>query len=791
MSTVVTAFGNYVKGQLDHDLNGRYDLPTYNTGQDIFTNWISNYKGNAIFSSGLISEVAFQDCAFIEYKFGITQDYLICATNAQFQFLAYDTNGNFGWVLSGGTPLQVVTPYTLADAKTISQKGSYTQNSDVMYLANRSYPPYRLTRTASNAFTMFKASVHDAFTPSVGGSAKTIQNIFNTPVAGTTATQLNINGHGYTVNEQIFINSTSIPQWDGYAAAIIQVVDANNVIVSVDSSSFPTYTTGAGTTNLVTGGDWPGCVCFYKGRLWYGSTPSKLTTLYMSRIASYDDFTSADSPVTDASPFTFTCTDIVQQIEWIFPGDNSLIVGSTDGIIAVNGGTVNTAITPSTVQANISSAEPTNGFYPLKKDGLIFYVGRASRNIYSFKYDILTEAFLSSDANLEAYDVTRGNISKIRYRHDRNNLIYSLRGDGNLVSLVFQEKENINGWHVRNTQGTFSDVAVMGDNLGNPQLFSLVNRNGTFYVERQADYVEFKKLQDFWTPSTDSTDQAQNQDIDQEAYLRYVSEQLRGCNYLDNSISFQDYRTSTITFTATGTDPNYGNEPSGTLVSTASDFTSADVGKHIAYKTATGYESGRYIITAYTNATTVSVTVLQTPKIDSAGPVSTNLYVWSSWYKSFVTVSGLSQYNGKQVGLVTDGGFLDAVTVSGGTITLPNQTTSIVIGLQYTGIMKSMSLGFSVQGKNTQVTYKIVSKFSLRFVSSMGVRAGTSLYDLTDVQLRTTPNLNYLPPAPLDGTYDVEITDDSEEDKYVYVVQSDPLPAILTNNAVEANYSVQ
>jgi hypothetical protein len=704
MSTVVTAFGNYVKGQLDHDLNGRYDLPTYNTGQDIFTNWISNYKGNAIFSSGFISEVAFQDCAFLEFKFGITQDYLICATNAQFQFLAYDTNGNFGWVLNGGTPYQLTTPWTLADIKFIAQRGAFTQNSDVMYLAHRNYQPRVLTRTSSNTFTI------------------------------------------------------TTPSW---------------------------------VNNPFTSPNWPGAVCFYKGRLWYGSTPTNLTTLWMSRIAAYDDFTLTDNPVTDASPFSFTCTDIVQQIEWIFPGDNSLIVGSTDGIIAVNGGTVNTAITASTVQANISSAEPTNGFYPLKKDGLIFYVGRASRNMYSFKYDILTEAFLSSDANLEAYDVTRGNISKIRYRHDRNNLIYSLRGDGNIISLVFQEKENINGWHVRNTQGTFNDIAVMGNNLGNPQLFALVNRNGTFYVERQADYVEFKKLQDFWTPSTDITNQAQNQDIDQEAYLRYVSEQLRGCNYLDNSLTFQDYRTSTITFTPTGTDPNYGNEPSGTIVSTANDFTSADVGKHIAYKTATGYESGRYIITAYTNATTVSATVLQTPKIDSAGPVSTNLYVWSSWYKSFVTISGLSQYNGKQVGLITDGGFLDAVTVSGGAITLPNQTTSIVIGLQYTGIMKSMSLGFVMQGKNTQVTFKIVSKFSLRFVSSMGVRAGTSLYDLTDVQLRTTPNLNYLPPAPLDGTYDVEITDDSEEDKYVYVVQSDPLPAILTSNAVEANYSVQ
>lgn len=700
MSKIVTAYGNFAKGQIDHDMNGRYELPAYNTGMDIFTNFISNYKGNAVFSSGFLSEVAFQDCAFIEFKFGITQNYLIAATNAQFQFLAYDTNGNFGWVLSGGTPLQVVTPYTLADIKFISQRNSYSQNSDTMYIAHRNYEPRKLIRTGATSFTL------------------------------------------------------------------------------------GTYTR---TSDPFTGPNWPGCVCFYKGRLWFGSTPNKLTTLWFSNIALYDDFT-VQSPLTDASGFSFTVTDITQQIEWIFPGDNSLIIGATDGIIACNGGTVNTAITPATVQANISSAEPTNGVYPLKKDGLVFYVGRASRNIYSFKYDILTEAFLSSDANLAAYDITRGNLGKLRYRHDRNSLIYSLRGDNHLISLVFQEKENINGWHDRNTQGLFTDLAVIGDNLGNPQLFVLVNRGGTFYVEKQADYVEFKKRQDFWTPTTDKLHQSQNQLLDTEAYLRYVSEQLRNCIYLDNALTFSDLRSSTITFTPTGTDPSTGT-PSGTIVSGASDFTSGDVGKHIAYKTLTGYESGRYLITGYTNGTTVSVTVLQTPKIDSAGPLSTNLYTWSSWYKSFISVGSLTQYNGLTIGLVTDGGFLTTATVSGGTVTFPNQTTSVVFGLQYTGIIKSMCLGFVFQGHNTQATYKEVSKFSVRCVNTMGLKVGPSLYDLTDVQLRTPTDINYLPPSPIDGTQDVEITDDSEEDKFVYIVQDQPLPACITNFMVEADYA--
>lgn len=700
MTKVVTAYGNFAKGQIDHDMMGRFDLPIYNTGMDVFANFISNFKGNAIYSTGFLSQVAFQDCAFIEFKFGITQNYLCAFYEDAVQFLAYDTDGNFGWVLDTGVPYVLTSPYTLADAKTISQKGSYTQNSDVMYLCHRGYEPYKLTRTGSNSFTL------------------------------------------------------------------------------------ATYTR---TSDPFTGaGDWPGACSFYKGRMFMASTSNNLTTVWMSNDGLYDDFT-IQNPITDASGFSFAVADITQQIEWVFPGDNSLILGSTDGVVAVNGGAVNTAITAATVQANITSAEPTNGYYPLKKEGLIFYVGRDSRNIYYFKYDILTEAFISRDANLAAYDMTRGGLQKMRYKHDRNSLIFNIRGDSMLTSFLFKEAENINGWHSRGTFGLFTDVAVIGDNLGNPQLFVLTNRGGTFYIEQQETYIEFKKRADFWTPSTDKTNQAQNQDIDDEAYTRYVSEQLRGCVYLDNAITFSDLHTSTITFTPSGTDPSTGT-PNGTLVSGASDFSAGDVGKHISYKTATGYESGRYLITGYTSGTTISVTVLQAPCIKSAGQVNT-LYVWSSWYKSFSTISGLSQFNGQTVGVVVDGGYLSNFLISGGALTLTEQVTSIVIGYLYTGIIKSMCLGFQFQGQNTQITLKEIIRMSARCVNTLGLRVGASLYDLEDVQLRTQQDINYLPPKPVDGTLDVDYADDSEEDKFFYIVQDQPSPACVAAFMVTANYA--
>lgn len=695
MTKVVTAYGNYAKAKIDHAMMGRFDLPIYLTGADVFQNFISNYEGNAIFSAGFSDRVSFQDCAFMEFKFGNTQNYIVVMFNLKLRFLAYDSNGVFGWVLDGSSAiLEVASPYSLAEAKQICKAQSYSQFNNQMTICHRSYAPYRLTRTAANAFTM---------------------------------------------------------------ATFTRTADP---FTSTDN--------------------YPGACLYYKGRLYYASTNTQPTKIWFSISGVYDDLT-ISSPLTDASGFNFGVADITQRIEWLFGGDNSLIAGSTDGIVAINGGGVNTAITAATVQANITTAEPTNGSYPIKKDGLIFYIGRNNRNMYYFKYDILSESFLSSDANVISYDITKGGLNKIRFKKDRNDLIFTLRGDGQLTSLNFKDlqNENINGWHERLTLGSFTDVAQIADNLGNPQLFVLALRNGTYYIEQQADYVEFVQRIQFYT----GPEYANGLD-DDEAYIRKLADQLRDCIYLDNALTYSDLRTSTLTFTPTTFDSD-GNPTAGTIASTASDFAAPDKGKHLVYKTSTGYESGRFEVTTYNAANNVTVRVLQIPK--KAAGVALN--VWSSWYKSFTQISGLSQYNGQLVGVVTDGGFLNNVVVSGGAMTFDGQTTSVVIGYGYTGIIKSFPLGFQYQGSNTQSTLKDIVRVGLRTVASAGGKIGSSMYYLQPYQELGQNDLNYLPPVPVDGTQFVDYVDDTSEDKCYYIVQDQPLPFQLCNAMIEANYA--
>ena len=773
---VVRAYGNFSSGQIDHDLMGRFDLPTYASGMDVFQNFISNFKGNAIYSAGFISQVAFQNCAFVEFKFGITQNYICCFFTGFVQFLAFSNTGTFGWVLnsSGGT-LQVASPYTLADAQYLSVRGAYTQNDDVMYITHRNYAPYKLTRTSANSFTLATYTrTADPFYGPVADTSSTSNAVTTGSLTFTvSASKAYVNG------AQITITETSTPS--NFMIGTVTSYSGTSLVVNIATAN------GSGTHTdwtIAQTANWPGACSFYQGKLYMASTLNNLTGVWNSNSGNYDDFT-IQNPLTDASGFAFTCSNITQQIEWLFPADYSLIAGATDGILVINGGAINTAITPSTVQALITSAYPTNGNYPLKKDALVFYQGQISRNIFTIRYDILMQTFSSQDCNLESYDMTRGLLGKMRYKRDRNDLIFSARGDGNLVSMVFKQEEKINGWHLRTTQGTITDIALIGDNLGNPQLFILVNRNGTYYIEQQAAYVEFKKPADFWTQNPTNPQNNPNQTMDDNAYIRYVSEQARACNYLDNSIYYSDYRTSTITFTQTGTDPNT-KAPTGTLTSTANDFSSANIGRHAVYKTATGYESGRFLITGYTNTTTVSVTAIQTPQ----GINGTALNSWRSWYMSFLTVSGLSQFNGLTVGIVQDGGYNGSQGITGDTVTLNEQTTSVCIGLLYTGIIKSMCIGFQLQGSNTQVTQKEIDRIMLRCVNSLGMKVGSSLYDLQEVQLRGPSDINYLPPAPVDGTQDIDVDSDSEEDFFFYIVQDQPLPCTIASYFLEASYAM-
>ena len=80
---------NFTRGQLDHDLNGRFDLPFYFNGFEYCRNFISNYKGNVKNRTGLeyVSKTrSNQEAVLLEFRFNTEQSYLLEFTNNILRF---------------------------------------------------------------------------------------------------------------------------------------------------------------------------------------------------------------------------------------------------------------------------------------------------------------------------------------------------------------------------------------------------------------------------------------------------------------------------------------------------------------------------------------------------------------------------------------------------------------------------------------------------------------------------------------------------------------------------------
>lgn len=746
---LASVYNNFARGKIDHDMLGRFDLPVYNTGADVLENFITNFKGNAVYRTGLENVSSFQNCVLVEFAFSQEQSYLCLFYENAIKFLSYDEDGVLGFVQSGGGDLVVTTTYALADCADLQ----FAQSADTVYITHKDYIPRKLTRTSANSFTLATFTRTDAD--------------FETAIISDTSTSSKAIEKG----EKTFTVTAS----KGFAAGdpILLYDGANSIYGTVKTYSGTTLVvtitdyTGSGTIaswTIKTMVGYPSVCCFHKTRLYYAAPAKKITTIWGSAVGDYDVFT-IPSTVDDDDAIKITIASITEKIEWLYSGTSSLVVGNRKNIIVVNGGSVSDPITADTVDASTTAAFGSNGVIPLNKDGLIFYVGLNSRNLFFFSYDVLSESFKAEDANFISYDITKGGIKKIRYKKDRNDLIYVLRNDGVLLMLNFNTKENIIGWGKHVTNGDVIDIAVISDNDGDMQLFALVLRNGTYYIERVADNVEFASRADFFTG---------DEDADTEAFNRYVAEQLKDCNYLDNSTVISGLKTDSLLFDGTDTITITSGSPSYS-------FTSNDVGKHIVYKSVTGYESGRFEITDYVSATEVTVSVLQTPTANA----------WANdWYLTFSTITGASRFNGNTVSVVADGGYLDDYEVTGGTIDLGSQVCVACVGYSYKAILKSFALGFSVQTENTQKTLKKIYAITVRTAMSAGGEVGTSPYSLADVQELKPNALNYLPPIPTDGTTKIDIGDTQDIDKCVYIIQDYPLPFSLCCVIVDAEYGV-
>jgi hypothetical protein len=132
-------------GELSRRLHSRVDAAIYRIGASEITNMIATIEGPLVKTPGTrFRALALASAAWLgKFVFNATQAYLIEYSNLKVRFLTNDA-----LLAIAGVPVEVVTPYTAAEAAAIST----TQSGDVLYMAHGSHPPAALSRTAADAF---------------------------------------------------------------------------------------------------------------------------------------------------------------------------------------------------------------------------------------------------------------------------------------------------------------------------------------------------------------------------------------------------------------------------------------------------------------------------------------------------------------------------------------------------------------------------------------------------------------------------------------------------------------
>jgi hypothetical protein len=504
----------------------------------------------------------------------------------------------------------------------------------------------------------------------------------------------------------------------------------------------------------------PTAVAFHKGRLWLAGFEKKPTTVVASGFADYWNFVVKTTDVVATDPLSFTLTDVSDRIKWLYGGKKNLIAGNSEGVSALNGGNVDTPITATQVNADLTNKEGCSRACPVEKDSNIIYVGLDKEKVYSFSYDLMSESFISSNLNLLSEQV--GQIEELQYKRDENNLIYGRTSAGQMIALLYNKAENIVGWFPITTQGTVKSICTVTRPDGKDDLFICVERANHMYIERLCDEVRFAEF--------DETKQTQEQ------FHREQLAKLGGAIYLDSSISL-----TAEPFEMWGkyyTDPT---DRARFIINHEEDyntFTEADVGRkvdlypHRAAKIVRG-EISQIIYDDNNNA--IGFYFTDNPWSRDGE----DIYMARRLIK---TIADLDDIKGEEQSVFANGGYVGTYTVdSNGQITLDNEYESVVIGFAYRGLAKTFNIGTWYNGVNYQTAKKRVVSFTVRLLNTGSLKIGTSLSNMQ--QLCEFKPGGFYDSAPLLANADVSVygyNDTHSTEKCIYLLQDEPTPCCLT-----------
>ena len=657
---------------------------------------------------------------------------------------------------------EITTPYTTAQLFDLK----FAQSADVMYITHPSHEVEKLSRTGHTTWTLTdvdftKGPMQDANTTTT--TLNPGQSAVGTGIALVASATTGVNGgSGFLstdVGRFVFLSA-------GYAK-ITGVTDTTNAVITIItalSSASATANWQLGAFSDTTGH--PSCVTFFEQRLVFAGTTDQPQTIFFSKSGDYENMdANIGGTIADDDAIIYTIASNQVNAIRFMTATRTLIIGTAGGEFVVSGGGTDSAITPTNILIKKQSNHGSANVDAIAVGNATLFLQRAKRKIRELAYNFDVDGYIAPDMTILAEHITEGGLTQIAYQQEPNQIVYAVRGDGELVGLTYQREQQVTAWHRHIFGGRFGNAKVTVTDFANIA-------NNTRIVLTKADGTTTT-----FTSATSST----------TGKFHTTSSNNQTATNLKTLIDADSDFTATVSsnvVTITETSPLSIGFLTVTSLDDSTRLAKTNEGKAVCESVAviptddTEYQV--YIIVKRTinGSTRRFVEILNVLDFDETDNTSFNFLDSELSYSgsAATTISGLDHLEGQTVSILADGATHPDKTVSSGSVTLDRSAKNVKIGLAYTSLLQTMRLNAGSQNGTSQGKTKRIYDITVRMFETIGVEVGPDLSNLERIPFRSSADLMDEGIPPFTGDKEVEFRGNYETDGFIYVRQTQPLP---------------
>jgi len=443
---------------------GRSDIAKYKNGLETCLNYVPTAQGGLTRRPGtkyVANTKTNQAVRLVSFEFSITQAYVLEFGNGYVRFYT-----NEGQLLSGGSPYEVVTPYTTADLWDLA----FTQSADVLYISHPNYKPRKLQRAGALSWSLATISFLDGPYLILNSTATTLTASATTGsgVTLTASSTTGINGGaGFSSNDigrlvRLKVGST----WGyctitGFTSTTVVTVTVNSTLGGATATSLWRMGVWYGVEGSSSTANYPRCVVFNQDRLVWAGSAAYPNRIDGSNTSDYENYapSNTDGTVIDSNAISFSLNSTkVNVVNWMVSDEWGLLAGTASGEWVIAASTQQNAVTPTNVTAKMTSAYGGANVPPIKMGKSTLFVQRTKRKLREMSYQFALGTFQAPDISLISEHLTKGGIKSMAAQPAPYPNVWLARYDGTLVGVSYDKDQEVLGWH-RHQLGGFSDAA--------------------------------------------------------------------------------------------------------------------------------------------------------------------------------------------------------------------------------------------------------------------------------------------------------------------------------------------